>query len=74
VIRADEAVHRLKNAERWLEAAEEDLQNQKQLLESAQKTASKREDSFNMMISLAVAHSTALFKNHLPNLNMELMR
>jgi chromosome segregation ATPase len=74
VIRADEAVLWLKNAESRLEAAEEDLKNQKQLLESAQKTSSKREDSFNMMISSAVAHAAALFKNHLPDLNMELLR
>jgi hypothetical protein len=73
VIRADEAVLWLKNAESQLEAAEEDLKNQKQLLESAQKTSSKREDSFNMMISSAVAHAAALFKNHLPDLNMELL-
>jgi hypothetical protein len=57
-----------------LEAVEEDLKNQKQLLESARKTLSKREDSFNMMISSAVAHAVALFKNHLPDLNMELLR
>jgi hypothetical protein len=74
VIRADEAVLRLKNAESRLEAAKEDLKNQKQLLESAQKNASKREDSFNMMISSAVAHVAALFKNYLPDLNMELLR
>jgi hypothetical protein len=74
VIRADEAVLRLKNAESRLEAAEEDLKNQKQLLELAQKTSSKREDSFNMLISSAVAHVAALFKNHLPDLNMELLR
>jgi hypothetical protein len=74
VIRADEAVLRLKNAESQLQAAEEDLKNQKQLLELAWKTASKGEDSFNMMISSAVAHVAALFKNHLPNLNMELLR
>jgi hypothetical protein len=73
VIHADEAVLWLKNAESQLEAAEEDLKNQKQLLESAQKTSSKREDSFNMMISSAVAHAAALFKNHLPDLNMELL-
>jgi hypothetical protein len=73
VIRADEAVLWLKNVESQPEAAEEDLKNQKQLLESAQKTSSKREDSFNMMISSAVAHAAALFKNHLPDLNMELL-
>jgi hypothetical protein len=43
-------------------------------LESARKTASKHEDSFNMMISSAVAHAAALFRIHLPNLNMELLR
>jgi hypothetical protein len=74
VIRADEAVLQLKNAENQLEAAEEDLKNQKQLLESARKTASKHRDSFNMMISSTVAHAAALFKNHLPDLNMELLR
>jgi hypothetical protein len=74
LIRADEAVLRLKNAEGRLIAAEEDLNNQRQLLESAQKTSSKRESSFNMMISSTVAHAVTLFKNHLPNLNMELLR
>jgi hypothetical protein len=39
LIHADEAVLPLKNAESQLEAAEEDLKNQKQLLESTQKTA-----------------------------------
>jgi hypothetical protein len=42
-------------------------------LESAQKTSSKHESSFNVMISSVVAHVVALFKNHLPNLNMELL-
>jgi hypothetical protein len=74
VIHADEVVLRLKNAESRLEAAEEDLKNQKQLLESARKTASKREDSFHIMIFLTVDHAVALFKNHLPDLNMELLR
>jgi chromosome segregation ATPase len=73
VIHADEDVVRLKNAESWLIAAEEDLNNQRQLLESARKTSSKRESSFNMMIFSAVAHAAALFKNHLPNLNLELL-
>jgi hypothetical protein len=73
VIRADEAVLRLKNVESRLEATEEDLKNQRQLLESARKTSSKRENSFNMTISSVVAHAAALFKNHLPVLNMELL-
>jgi hypothetical protein len=43
-------------------------------LESARKTSSKHESSFNMIIFSAVAHVAALFKNHLPDLNMELLR
>jgi hypothetical protein len=65
---------RLKNAESWLKVTEEDLKNQMQLLESAQKTSSKREIFFNMMISSAVAHVVALFKNHLPDLILKLLR
>jgi Ser/Thr protein kinase RdoA (MazF antagonist) len=42
-------------------------------LESAQKTLSKRKSSFNVMISSVVAHAAALFKNHLPDLNMKLL-
>jgi hypothetical protein len=74
VFHADEAMLRLKNAKRQLKATEEDLKNQRQLLESAQKTSSTRESSFNMMIFSAVAHAVALFKNYLPGLNMELLR
>jgi hypothetical protein len=44
------------------------------LLESAQQALAKREGSANMMISSAVAHTTALFKNHLPDLNVEILR
>jgi hypothetical protein len=73
VIRADEAVLWLKNAESRLKATKEDLKNQRQLLESARKTSSKSEISFNMMISSVVAHAAALFKNHLPDLNVELL-
>jgi uncharacterized protein with gpF-like domain len=69
----DEAMLRLKNAKSRLKAAEEDLKNQRQLLESAQKTLSKCESSFKMMISSAVTHAAALFKNHIPGLNMELL-
>jgi hypothetical protein len=74
VIRVDEAMLRLKNVKSWVKAAEEDLKNQRQLLKSAQKISSKRESSFNMMISSAVAHTAVLFKNHFPDLNMELLR
>jgi hypothetical protein len=74
VIRVDEDVLWLKNAKSQLEVAEEDLKNQRQLLELTQKTSSKRENSINMMISSMVAHVVALFKNHLPDLNVELLR
>jgi hypothetical protein len=71
VIHADEAMLQLQNAKSRLKDAEEYLRNQRQLLESAQKTSSKRESSFNMIISSTVVHAAALFKNHLPGLNME---
>jgi paraquat-inducible protein B len=74
VIHTDDAMLQLKNAESWLKAVEEDLKNQRQMLKSARKTSSKHESSFNMMISSMVAHATTLFKNHLPDLNMELLR
>jgi hypothetical protein len=74
VIHADEVVLQLKNAESRLKAAEEDLKNQRQLLESARKTPFKRESSFDMMIFSTVAHAAALFKNHLTDLSMELLR
>jgi chromosome segregation ATPase len=71
VIRANEAMLRWKNRESRLKA-EEDLKNQRLLLESAQKTLSKHKNSFNLMISSAVAHTAVLFKNHPPGLNLEL--
>jgi hypothetical protein len=74
VIRVVEVVLQLKNAESRLNTTEEDLKDQRQLLELVRKTSSKRENSFNMMISSAVAHAAALFKNYLSDLNMELLR
>jgi hypothetical protein len=72
VIRADEVMLWLKNADSRLNVDEEDLKDQMSLLESAQKTWSKRESSFNMMIFSTVAHAVTLFKNHLHCLSMEL--
>jgi hypothetical protein len=74
LIRADEAMLRLKNAESRLKVVEEDLSNKRQLLKLAQKTLSKHESSFNMMISSMAAHAAVLLKNRLPGLNMELLR
>jgi hypothetical protein len=44
------------------------------LLESAQQALVKREGFANMMISSAVSHTVPLFKNHLSELNMEILR
>jgi chromosome segregation ATPase len=74
VICADKVMLWLKNIESRLKAVEEDLKNQRQLLESAQKTSSKYESSFNLMISSTVAYAVALFKNYLLGLNLELLR
>jgi hypothetical protein len=73
VICANEATLRLENTEGRLKAAEEDLKTQGQLLELARQTLSKHEGSSYMMISSVVAHAATLFKNHLPDLNMELL-
>jgi hypothetical protein len=40
----------------------------------AQQALAKREGSAHIMISSVVAHTTTLFKNHLPDLNMEILR
>jgi hypothetical protein len=57
-----------------LKIVEADLKAKGLLLESTQQALAKREGSANMMISSAVAHTAALFKNHLPDLNMEILR
>jgi hypothetical protein len=57
-----------------LKTVEADLKGKGLLLESTQQALAKREGSANIMISSAVAHTAALFKNHLPNLNMEILR
>jgi chromosome segregation ATPase len=72
--RADEVELRLKSVEDKLKTTEADLKAKGLLLESAQEALAKREGSANMMISSAVAYTAALFKNHLPDLNMEILR
>jgi hypothetical protein len=57
-----------------LETVEADLKAKGLLLESAQQALAKREGSANIIISSVVAHTVALFKNQLPDLNMEIMR
>jgi hypothetical protein len=71
---ADEAELRLKSVEDKLKTVEADLKAKGLLLESAQEALAKRERSANMMISSAVTHTAALLKNHLPDLNMEILR
>jgi hypothetical protein len=57
-----------------LKTVEADLKAKGLLLESAQQALAKCEGSAHIMISSAVAHTTTLFKNHLPDLNMEILR
>jgi hypothetical protein len=57
-----------------LKIVEADLKAKGLLLESTQQALTKREGSTNMIISSAVAHTAALFKNHLPDLNVEILR
>jgi hypothetical protein len=57
-----------------LKIVEVDLKVKGLLMESTQQALAKRDGSTNMMISLGVAHTAALFKNHLPDLNMEILR
>jgi hypothetical protein len=57
-----------------LKIVEADLKAKGLLLLSTQQALAKRDGSANMMISSAVAHTAALFKNHLPNLNVEILR
>jgi hypothetical protein len=57
-----------------LKIVEADRKAKGLLLETTQQALAKREGSTNMMISSAVAHTAALFKNHLPDLNVEILR
>jgi hypothetical protein len=57
-----------------LKIVEADLKAKGLLLELTQQALAKREGSTNMMISSAVAHTATLFKNHLPDLNVEILR
>jgi chromosome segregation ATPase len=64
---------RLTVANDKLKATEEKMKTQEQLLDLAQWALSKRELSYSMVISSVVANAVALMKNHLPNLNMEIL-
>jgi hypothetical protein len=64
----------LMGAEEKLKAAEEKLETQGQSVDSARQALSKWELSSSMVISSAVANTATLFKNHLPNLDVEILR
>jgi hypothetical protein len=66
--------NKLDRKSKSLKIVEADLKAKGLLLESAQQALAKREGSANMMISSAVTHTAALFKNHLSDLNMEILR
>jgi hypothetical protein len=66
--------NKLDRKSKTLKTVEADLKAKELLLESVQQALAKREGSANMMISSAVAHTAALFKNHLPDLNIEILR
>jgi fructose-bisphosphate aldolase class 1 len=60
-------------AEEMLKVTEAQLKTQRQSLDLARQTLSKRELSTSMVISSVVANPAALFKNHLPNLDVEIL-
>ena len=66
--------NKLDRKSKTLKIVEADLKAKGLLLESTQQALAKRDGSANMMISSAVAHTAALFKNHLSDLNMEILR
>jgi hypothetical protein len=74
VIWEQEVRIQLKKAEEKLKAAEEELKTEKQSLELARHVLSKHEASSSMVITLAVANATSLFKSHTPDLDMEILR
>jgi hypothetical protein len=53
--------------------AEEKIKTQGQLLDSAQQALSKREPSSSAVISSMVANAMVPMKNHLPNLDVEIL-
>jgi hypothetical protein len=60
--------------EEKLKTTKEKLKTQEQSLDLARRALSKRELSSLMVISSAVANAVAIFKNHLPDLDVEILR
>jgi hypothetical protein len=73
VILRDEAKLQLAKIEEKLKATKEELKTQGQSLESAWQALSRHEISSNTVITSAVAHAAVLFKNHLPDLDVEIL-
>jgi enoyl-[acyl-carrier-protein] reductase (NADH) len=73
VIREQQAKIQMTMANEKLKVAEEKLKTQEQSWDLAQQALSKQELSSSMVISSAVANAVALFKNHLPDLDMEIL-
>jgi hypothetical protein len=73
VIQEQQAKIQMKTAEEKLKAAEEKLKTQEQSPDLARQTISKWELSSSTVISSAVANDVALFKNHLPDLDVEIL-
>jgi hypothetical protein len=66
--------NKLDRKSKTLKIVKVDLKAKGLLLELAQQALVKHDGSANMMISSTVTHTAALFKNHLPDLNMEILR
>jgi hypothetical protein len=63
----------LTRAEEKLKAVEKEMKTQGQSLESAWQALSKHEVSSLMVIASVVANAAALFKSHLPDLDVEIL-
>jgi uncharacterized protein (DUF3084 family) len=74
VIQEQQAKIQMKTTKEKLKAAEEKIKTQEQSLDLAQQTFSKRELFSSMVISSVVANVVAPFKNHLPDLDVEILR
>jgi hypothetical protein len=73
VIREQHVKIQLTKAEEKLKAAEGELKTERQSLESVQQVLSKHEVSSSMVIALVVDNAAALFKSHIPDLDMEIL-
>jgi hypothetical protein len=74
VIREQRAKIQMKTDEEKLNATEEELKTQEQSLDLARQALFKWELSSLMVISSAVANVVTIFKNHLPDLDVEILR